>query len=661
MRARRLRSVLALVVAALALVVGGAAPASAHAYLASSSPADGTSLQDAPRVVELRFTEHVVLESTEVTITDTAGRRYAPRALALAETDEDREAPATIVATLPALPVGAYHVAWRTLSSDDLHQSSGLLAFGVQDEVAAAGPSESAPDALETAGRWAVLSGLGLALGALLLCGRPLARTPDPRTRARLRARLWSLARTGAALAASAALLVTVLDLARFGTSAFTTGYAVRWLGREAALVIVVAALATRAPAAWSAARRERLALAAGLLAALLTVALGHVGLRGGATWALAATAHLAAASAWMGAVACLALLVLRHRREGRPAGELAPLLTGFRVPAVVAVVVVAVSGVYLASDIVVSVDAVLLTGYGRILLAKLAVAALVGVLALRTTRAVHDRRAGGAPGATLSSGTAVADVDSDAAPDAEAVSPAVRPRVVVEAVGLSFVVVLGALLASGQPAVSPRLVVADPPSLIDDRPVADLQQTVVLRPNRPGASVAVVDVLDTRRPSPGPVTGVTVSVGSTPAPAAPVTRGRWAAGVTLPAQGPLDVRVAVHRRGLPDVVSTIRWVVGPDAVDARVLVSKAPLAGPLTALAVLLALAAVAGAFLVRRRSGRPHGRSGSRPRVGRPSRPGGPGRGWRSRPAPRRGPPPEPAHPGGPDDARVLSSRPD
>ncbi|MER7072966.1 copper resistance CopC family protein [Terrabacter sp. NPDC000476] len=656
MRARSLRSVLALVVAALALVVGGAAPASAHAYLASSSPADGTSLQVAPRVVELRFTEHVVLESTEVTITDTAGRRYAPRALTLAETDEDREAPATIVATLPALPVGAYHVAWRTLSSDDLHQSSGLLAFGVQDEVTAAGPSESAPDALETAGRWAVLSGLGLALGALLLCGRPLARTPDPRTRALLRARLWRLARTGAALAASAALLVTVLDLARFGTSAVTTGYAARWLGREAALVAVVALVTTCAPAERSAATRERLALAAGLVAALLTVALGHVGLRSGATWAIAATAHLAAACAWAGAVACLALLVLRHRREGRPGGELAPLLTGFRVPAVVAVVVVAVSGVYLASDVVVSVDAVLLTTYGRMLLAKLAVAALVGVLALRTTRAVHARRA----------------------------SAAVRPRVVVEAVGLTIVVVLGAVLASGQPAVSPRLVIAEPPSRIDDRPVADLQQTVVLRPNRPGASVAVVDVLDTRRPSPGPVTGVTVGVGSatastdgagdgaprgsTPVPAAPVTRGRWAAGVTLPAQGPVDVRVAVHRRGLPDVVSTIRWVVGPDAADARVLVSKAPLAGPLTALAVVLALVAVAVALLVRRRSGLSLRARDRRP--GRRSRPV-PSTGRRPDPDPDpdpdpagsagSGPRPGQAPPVGADETRLLGSRPD
>ena len=40
-----------------ALLVGlGASPASAHAYLASSSPGDGVTLAAAPRTVELRFT-----------------------------------------------------------------------------------------------------------------------------------------------------------------------------------------------------------------------------------------------------------------------------------------------------------------------------------------------------------------------------------------------------------------------------------------------------------------------------------------------------------------------------------------------------------------------------------------------------------------------------
>ena len=582
-----------------AVLVGlGAAPATAHAYLASSSPADGASLAGAPAVVELRFTEHVVLESTELTVTDAAGRRYAPRKLALVESDEDREAPATVVATLPPLPVGAYHVAWRTLSSDDLHQSSGILAFGVQSAVEAAGPAEARPDALETVGRWGVLAGLGLVLGALLLCGRPLRGLADPGTREQARDGLWRLARLGGVLAAASALVVVLVDVVRFGTGALTTGYAIRWSARELAIVVAVVALVAfrrpgRVPGLPRPAVREAVGGIAAVVAALFTVSLGHFGVRGGVTWVVASTAHLVAAVAWAGAVVCLAVMALRPGRFGLAPALLVPVLKGFRRPAVVAVVVVGVTGLYLASEVVVSVDAALLTAYGRTFLVKLAAAGVVGLLALRTTRAVHrsGRR-----------GTSVAG-----------------RRVVAEAVGLSAVVLLGALLASGQPAVAPQLVLHDEPTQIDDRPVADLQQTLLLRPNRPGASVAIVDVLDTRRPSPGPVTGVTVTVApatadrarlegpvgtGAPVEASAVTRSRWAAGITVPEQGPVDVTLTIHRRGLADVVDTVRWVVGPTVADERVVVSKAPIAGPLVgASGAVLVLAAVAALVLRRRR----------------------------------------------------------
>ncbi|WP_343994573.1 CopD family protein, partial [Terrabacter terrae] len=106
-------------------------------------------------------------------------------------------------------------------------------------------------------------------------------------------------------------------------------------------------------------------------------------------------------------------------------------------------------TGLYLASDVVVSVDAVLLTTYGRVLLAKVALAGLVGLVALRTTRVLHARQGQGqGPGQGPEAG-------------------ARTPRVGVEAVGLLVVVALAGLLATGQPAVSPRLVAAEAPSVI--------------------------------------------------------------------------------------------------------------------------------------------------------------------------------------------------
>ncbi|GAA3720982.1 hypothetical protein GCM10022399_41710 [Terrabacter ginsenosidimutans] len=563
-----------------ALLVGlGASPASAHAYLASSSPGDGVTLAAAPRTVELRFTEHVVLEATEITVVTGDGRRLAPTGLTLAESDEDQEAPATVVATMPALGVGAYHVAWRTLSSDDLHESAGTFAFGIQSEVQASGPSETNPDLFELASRWAVLAGLGAGLGALVV-GRLLGRLPAATGRMP-RARLHRLAGRILVVAAGAALVVALVDLVRFGTGAFTTGYVVRWGVREVALLGAAFALGR---GSW------RSAGAALVGAGLLTVSIGHFGLRGGPTWEVTSTVHLLAALLWAGSVGALALLGLRSAHLGLSHPDVRSVLRGFRLPATVSVVVVAVTGTYLASDVVVSVDAVLLTTYGRVLLAKVALAGLVGAVALLTTRRLHARGVRGAG--------------------------AGRPLVGVEALGLLAVVALAGVLATGQPAVSPRLVTEQAPSVIDDRPVADLQQTVALRPNRPGASVALVDVLDTRRPSPGPVTGVSVTVRdvasegagggtsrATSEAATPVTPSRWSANLVLPAAGAVDLDVVVHRRGVDDVRSTVHWVVGPSGSDPATVVSRAPVSDLLAWVSVALAVAALLAAVVLLRR----------------------------------------------------------
>src|SRR6478609_2073365 len=585
---RRALLALAVTLGTALLVALGAGPASAHAYLASSNPADGASLAAAPRTIELRFTEHVVLASTEIVVTEPDGHRVAPTAMTLVESDEDQEAPATVVATIPALGVGAYHVSWRTLSSDDLHESAGIFAFGVQSEVQAAGPSETNPDLFELVGRWAVLAGIGAGLGAVVV-GRLLRRVPEATSgmpRAWLRRQAFRLLVVGA----TAALAVALVDLVRFGGGAFTPGYVLRWGLREVALLGAALALRPVRPAPGRVSR-DLAATTALVGAGLLTVSIGHFGVRGGPTWVVTSTAHLVAALLWAGSVAALALLGVRAARLGLSRSDVRAVLRGFRTPATVSVVVVAVTGVYLASDVVVSVDAVLLTTYGRVLLAKVALAGLVGLIALVTTRLLHTRR-----------------VQERAARG---------PFVGVEAVGLLVVVALAGLLATGQPAVSPRLVTEEAPSVIDDRPVADLQQTLALRPNRPGSSVALIDVLDTRRPAPGPVTGVSLTVrglpsgggsatttsGATAVAATAVTASRWSAALVLPSSGPVDLDVVVHRRGVDDVHSTVRWVVGQSSSDPATVISRAPVSGLLAWTSVVLAVVAALGAVLLARR----------------------------------------------------------
>src|SRR5689334_9266582 len=282
-----------------ALLIGlGASPASAHAYLASSNPADGASLAAAPRTIELHFTEHVVLDATEISVTEPGGRRLALTGLSLVESDEDQEAPSTVVAPVPALGVGAYHLSWRTLSSDDLHSSAGTFAFGIQSQVQAAGPSETNPDLFELVGRWAVLAGIGAGLGAVVV-GRLLRRLPEPTSgmpRAWLRRQAFRLLVVGA----TAALAVALVDLVRFGAAAFTPGYLLRWGLREAALLGAALALRPAPPnrpdrpdrSASGRVSRDVAATTALLGAGLLTVSIGHFGVRGGPTWVVTSTVH---------------------------------------------------------------------------------------------------------------------------------------------------------------------------------------------------------------------------------------------------------------------------------------------------------------------------------------------------------------------------------
>src|SRR6478736_6117557 len=317
-----------------ALLVGlGASPASAHAYLASSSPADGASLAAAPRTIELRFTEHVVLEATEITVTEANGHQLTLSGLSLVESDEDREAPSTVVAPVPTLGVGAYHVSWSTLSSDDLHKSTGTFAFGVQSEVQAAGPSETNPDLFELVGRWAVLAGLGAGLGAVVV-RRLLRRVPEATSgmpRAWLRRQAFRLLVVGA----TAALAVALVDLVRFGGGAFTPGYVLRWGLREVGLLGAALALRPARPAPGRVSR-DLAATTALVGAGLLTVSIGHFGVRGGPTWVVTSTAHLVAALLWAGSVAALALLGARAARLGLSRADVRGILRGFRTPATV-------------------------------------------------------------------------------------------------------------------------------------------------------------------------------------------------------------------------------------------------------------------------------------------------------------------------------------
>ena len=203
------RALLLLTLLVGCLVLGPATSASAHAFLERSTPADGSVLTEAPAQIELEFSESVLLSATHLDLADSAGRHYATT---LSMTGEDAEGGEglIVVAALPPLPHSAYRVTWDTLASDDLHSTSGVLVFGIGQQVTAAGASEPLPHPGEAALRWLVFLALSLALGGGVAAQLFLRQDPAPLDSA-ARCRRWSIAGSVVGALAAAALLVDQL------------------------------------------------------------------------------------------------------------------------------------------------------------------------------------------------------------------------------------------------------------------------------------------------------------------------------------------------------------------------------------------------------------------------------------------------------------------
>jgi copper transport protein len=388
----------------------------------------------------------------------------------------------------------------------------------------------------------------------------------------------------GAVAAATAALVLLVTQLVVAGGRAVPLvwgSYGLRWGLREAGLLVLLAATLDRPRLPWPAARR--LTLPAGAVVACLgTALLGHSGTGTSLhlTRVAASAAHVGAATTWCGCVVILAVVLAPWVRAGGASLESAQVvLRRFGPPAAACVAVMVVTGVYLSSEVVGSVDAALLTVYGRTLLLKLTLAAVAGALALVNTVRLRRR-------------------------------PRSTPRrtVLAEAVAAVGVLALAAVLTSGQPAMEPQLVrsTTRAPDGLVDRKVADLQETLSVRPNRPGPNVVLVDVFNTRRPAPAPVRQVFVSLTSASGQEGPSLRaeplpdGRWSVNTDLASTGSVRVHVTALRRGLPDTAATYRWTVGgaPSPTHPAV-VSTAPL-GPALRLAALVLALALLGAGLL-------------------------------------------------------------
>ncbi|MGW3288347.1 copper resistance CopC/CopD family protein [Streptomyces sp. NPDC001002] len=354
------------------LVLGGAGPASAHAALKGTDPADGSILKSAPGDITLTFTESVGLLDDSFRVLDPDNRRVK-----IGEAGHGPGGSDTAHVTLPkGLAQGTYVVAWRVVSADS-HPVSGALTFSIGKAsptaaVADAGPVEDpATGSLYNIGRYLAYLAAALLIGTaafIALC-RPTDRTPLRRP---LVVGWWTLVGSTIALLVLRAPYETGTGP---GTAFDSEALSRTFTGRPGlallarlALLAVIAVLAVRLRGRETFSRpalAAGTALAVGL--ALTWAAAEHASAGIQVPVAMASSVlHLLAMALWLGGLT--ALLLSLYRASSLPAATVAR----FSRLAFVSVTVLVVTGVYQSWRGLGSWSAFTETTYGRLLVAKL-------------------------------------------------------------------------------------------------------------------------------------------------------------------------------------------------------------------------------------------------------------------------------------------------
>jgi copper transport protein len=402
---------------------------------------------------------------------------------------------------------GSYLVSWRVVS-DDSHPVSGAFTFAVgHPSTAPPRPDEAAPTSVRfglALGRWLGYAGAALLVGVLVAACWWWQRG-------------WHRRRVRRLAVAGGILLVVgaVVDLLLKGPSDAALGwgsitdrtllrevlgstYGRATLARVALAVVALGALRLRRP--------TRLTASLAALGVGITFALaGHAAAGGGrVTATINDVAHVTAASVWLGGL----VLVLVAIEEPAAVRRFSPVALG-------SVLVLAATGVYQAARQVGSWAALRHTTYGKELLAKLAVIAVVIAVAA-LVRALVWRR----------------DVAGPAR---------IRPLVLGETAGLCVVLGITSALVATEPAKT-----AYHPSVgADLRLVGDLVQ------------VSAVPAGDRQ---------MRVHVYVFGRDGKPADPKQLTTAVSLPSRqvGPLPVRLAVagpgHRQGIVAVPMTGSW-----------------------------------------------------------------------------------------------------
>ncbi|MEU8237601.1 copper resistance protein CopC [Actinoplanes missouriensis] len=382
-----------------------AAPASAHAALVGSDPGMGTIVPDAPNRVTLTFSESVQLIPGKI-------RVIAPDGSQADQGDPSVSGGEVTVPLRSGGGRGTYLVSYRVISADS-HPVAGTITYSVG--AASTPPAASAEDqvrvdpvvrALIPVGKYLGYVGLVLLVGPVLVLALLWPQRLDRSGPGRL---IW----TGIGLVTGSTLLglylqapytlgvglfdVRVGDLRDVLGSTFGAVMLVR-LGVVIAAAFLLRPLLGGPRGGGGGESKLDLAL------------LGVLGVAALATWPLTGhptaspvagvsvvidAIHLAAMAVWLGGLVMLFGFLL-PRANGRELGAILPIWSRWAAAAVGALIF---AGVVQALMEVASLDGLINSTYGRLILAKIGLAAIVIGVAAYSRKLVRDRSAEEAPG----------------------------------------------------------------------------------------------------------------------------------------------------------------------------------------------------------------------------------------------------------------------
>ncbi len=564
-----LRAGIVTVVCALLGVLVGAGSAAAHAVLISSDPEQGAVVATAPTTVSLTFSEPVAVAAEGIRIFGPDGAQLdTGRAAALGR------ASTVGVGLRSGAQRGTYTVAWRVMSADS-HPVAGGFTFSVGHPSAhrAAGTAQSSGSAavgvIYGIVRAAAFASFALLVGSIafvLLCWPGAIARGDVR-------RIMLIGWAGL-------LAATMVSLLLQGPYGYGLG-----ADRLFDSAVFSATVDSRFGAALTT-RLLLLGLTGGYLV-LLCAWLGHLARRGHAwlgalgvglavclalTWAVAGHAavgrqpalalpmdvmHLLAMGMWLGGLITLAVVL---RPAAAVSAEAPAAVYRFSSIATGSVVVLIGTGSYQSWRQLGSWAAFGSTGYGRLLLVKLVIVALLLGIAVITRRWIlQHRRVLVGVGAASRSSPAVSTL---------------RRNVLREAVLGAVVLGITALLVNAEPGRTATAAPSGPAHQVisydTGGPDGQGRLTVDVDPTVTGPAMISVTVADpTGNPRDVPELNATLTLtskqlGPFPVPLQPTAPGRYVVtGFQIPADGTWQLAVTVRTSDIDQTTVTTAINIG--------------------------------------------------------------------------------------------------